>query len=390
MNTQETVVPMIRVVTLLAVVLMSGCSKEEAAPTPATPKVGVATLRTQAVPITTELPGRVVALRTAEVRPQVNGIVQKRLFTEGAEVKAGQQLYQIDAAPYKAEYDSAVAIAAGRKRHADRIERVFKADVVSRQAYDEALLQHVQAQAALEIARINLVYTKVLSPISGRIGRSTITEGSLVTANQPGALAVVQQLDQVYVDATQPSRVLLRLKRELASGELKQSAEGAAQVQLKLEDGTAYPHSGKMQFSEVTVDEGTGSVTLRAVFPNPDRELLPGMFVHERIEEGVRQQAILVPQQGVTHDRKGDPTALVVLPDNKVEMRRLVTDRAIGDQWLVTEGLVAGDRVIVEGLQFAKAGERVEASEFQPRAEQKKTAAGSAAGPTLPAASASQ
>lgn len=356
--------PLLSALILLAVLLLQACSKQAAAPPSAPPKVSVLTLKSEAVPITTELPGRVLAVRTAEVRPQVNGIVLKRQFVEGGEVKAGQTLYQIDAAPYQAAYDSAAATAASAKLLAERYKPLAEANAVSRQDYDNAVSADLQARAALETARINLVYTRVLSPISGRIGRSSITEGALVTANQATALATIQQLDQVYVDVTQPSSVLLRLRRELAAGQLKREGEGSAQVRLKLEDGSDYAPVGKLQFSEVTVDEGTGSVTLRALFPNPERTLLPGMFVHEQIEEGLRQDAIMVPQQAVTHDQKGDATALVVKADNSVELRKLVTDRAIGDRWLVTEGLAPGDRVIVEGVQYARPGAPVEASEY--------------------------
>ncbi|TDU32176.1 membrane fusion protein (multidrug efflux system) [Panacagrimonas perspica] len=357
----------LRASSLVLAVALAACGRTEAEAAPAAPpKVSVVTVGTQSVAVTAELPGRVTAMRTAEVRPQVNGIVQKRFFTEGGEVKAGQQLYQIDPAPYEAQLQAAIDIAAGRQRHAERVERLYQQEVISGSAYDEGRLGHIQAQEALKLARINLVYTKVLSPISGRIGRSAISEGALVTAGQPGALAVVQQIDPIYVDVTQPSRVLLRLKRELSDGHLKQGEDGGARVKLALEDGNEYPHAGTMQFSELTVDEGTGSVTLRAVFPNPDGVLLPGMFVHGIIEEGVRPDAILVPQLGITHDRKGEPTALVVSAGNKVEMRQLVTDRAVGDQWLVSKGLAAGDRVIVEGLQYVKPGDAVDVSEYKP------------------------
>jgi membrane fusion protein (multidrug efflux system) len=355
----------LRPTALAALALLAACGHKAPPPAPPPPKVSVVTLKTQAVPISTELPGRVVAYRVAEVRPQVNGIVLKRLFTEGSEVKAGQQLYQIDAAPYQAAYDSAAATAASAKAQAERYKPLAEANAVSKQDYDNAVASDLQARASVETAHINLVYTRVLSPISGRIGRSSITEGALVTANQATALATVQQLDPTYVDVTQPSGTLLRLKREAAAGQLKQDGDGQTQVKLKLEDGSDYAQPGTMQFSEVTVDEGTGSVTLRALFPNPDRTLLPGMFVREQIQEGVRQDGVLVPQQGVTHDQKGEPTALVVGADNKLELRQLETDRAIGDQWLVTSGVKAGDRVVVEGLQSVKPGVQVDPSEYQ-------------------------
>jgi membrane fusion protein (multidrug efflux system) len=351
---------------LISTLALFGCGQKPAvkSASPPPPKVSVVTLKAQSVPITTELPGRVAALRVAEVRPQVNGIVLKRLFVEGSEVKAGQQLYQIDPAPYEASYHSAVAAAASARSLAERYKPLADANAVSKQDYDNAIASNLQAQAALEQALINLRYTKVLSPISGRIGRSSVTEGALVTASQPAALATIQQLDQVYVDVTQPSGTLLRLKREAASGQLVQNDAGRTPVSLSLEDATAYAQTGTLQFSEVTVDESTGSVTMRALFPNADRTLLPGMFVRERIEEGVRTGALLVPQQGVSHNEKGEPTALVVAADNTVVLRILKTDRAVGDQWLVSAGLKEGDRVVVEGLLLAQPGGKVQPEEF--------------------------
>ena len=349
-----------------AAVLLTGCSHHAPPPTPGPPKVSVVTLRTETVPIVTELPGRVNAYRTADVRPQVNGIILRRLFAEGGEVKTGQQLYQIDPAPYKAAYDSAVAANASAHALAERDKALVAASLVAKQDFDNAQAAWLQAQAAVETARINLVYTKVLSPITGRISRSFVTEGALVTANQVTALATVQQLEPVYVDVTQPTTTLLRLRREAEAGLLKQNAAGKTQVRLRLEDGTDYPHPGTLEFSEVTVDQGTGSVTLRALLPNPERVLLPGMFVREEIDEGVRKNAILAPQQGVSHDQRGEPNALVVGSDNVVELRPLQVDRAIGDQWVVNSGLIAGDRVVVEGIQSAKPGTKVVAEEYKP------------------------
>ena len=352
---------------LISALALFGCG-QKSAPTsasPPAPKVSVVTVKPQSVSVTTELPGRVAALRVAEVRPQVNGIVLKRFFVEGSEVAAGQQLYQIDPAPYEASYHSALAAAASARALAARYKPLAEANAVSKQDYDNAIATDLQAQAALETARINLRYTKVLSPISGRIGRSSVTEGALVTANQPAALATVQQLDHVYVDVTQPSGTLLRLKRDAASGQLHQNEADRTPVSLRLEDATDYAQAGTLQFSEVTVDESTGSVTMRALFPNPDRTLLPGMFVRERIEEGVRLGALLVPQQGVSHNEKGDPTALVVATDNTVALRVLKTDRTVGDRWLVSEGLQEGDRVVVEGLQLAQPGGKVQPEEFR-------------------------
>ncbi len=346
-----------------------GCGHKSAPPAaPPPPKVSVVTLKAQPVPVTTELPGRVSSFRVAEVRPQVNGIVLKRLFTEGSEVKAGQPLYQIDPAPYQAAYDSAVAAAASARAQAERYKPLAEANAVSKQDYDNAVAADLQARAAVEAARINLIYTRVLSPITGRIGRSAVTEGALVTANQATALATVEQLDPVYVDVNQPSGTLLRFRREAKAGFLQQSAAGQTPVHLKLDDGSDYAQVGTLQFSEVTVDEGTGSVTLRAIFPNPERLLLPGMFVHERIEEGVRPDAVLAPQQGVTHDTKGQPAALVVGADDTVELRTLQADRALGDQWLASAGLKPGDRIIVEGVMMIQPGMKVQPEEYQPPA----------------------
>ena len=347
-------------------VLLSGCGHKAPPPAPPPPKVSVVTVQAQAVPITTELPGRVNGYRTADVRPQVNGIILKRMFVEGRDVKAGQQLYQIDPAPYQASYDSAIAADATARALAERYKPLAEANAVSKQDYDNAVASHLQAQAAVETAHINLIYTRVLSPITGRIGRSLITEGALATANQATVLATVQQLDPVYVDVTQPTTTLVRLEKEAAAGLLEQNEAGKAQVRVLLEDGSYYAHPGTLEFSEVTVDEGTGSVTLRALLPNPERLLLPGMFVREEIHEGVRQGVVLAPQQGISHNQKGEPTALVVGPDNTVELRTITTDRAIGDQWLVSSGLKPGDRVIVEGIQSVKPGAKVVPDEYRP------------------------
>jgi len=348
-----------------------GCTRHPASTAPVSkPAVTVVTLHPSRVSLTTELPGRVSAYRIAEVRPQVNGVLQKRLFTEGDLVIEGQQLYQIYSAPYQAALSSAEATLA-RARAAAEVSRLtaerYKALVevhaVSRQDYDNAVatLQQAQAdvasgEAAVRTAAINLAYTKVYSPISGRTSRSSVTEGALVTANQPSSLVTVTQLDPVYVDVTQPTTTLVRLKRELASGQVRSAGGNKAPTNLFLEDGSAYEHPGSLQFSEVTVDQGTGSVTLRAIFPNPNDLLLPGMFVHATIEEGVREGAILAPQQGITHAPDGTATALVVSADDKVQKRLVQLDRAIGDQWVVTGGLAAGDRLIVAGLQKVKPG----------------------------------
>jgi membrane fusion protein (multidrug efflux system) len=346
--------------------------------------VKVATLAPQRVSLVTDLPGRTIAYRVAEIRPQVSGVIQKRLFKDGSEVKEGQQLYRIDPALYQAAYDSAVAAAESSKLQVERYKPLAEVNAVSKQDYDNAVALAAQNKASADTARINLVYTRLLSPISGRIGRSLVTEGALVTANQTTSLATVQQLDPIYVDVTQPSAVLLRLKRELAAGALVRAGGDEAEVSLILEDGSRYKSRGKLLFAEVQVDQTTGSVTLRALFANPDRLLLPGMFVREQIEEGSRTDALLVPQVAVTHNQRGDPTALVVNSDNKVELRSLVTERAIGDKWLVTEGLKAGERVIVEGLQFAKPGATVRPEELQSAASEgapQTTSAGTAPTP---------
>ena len=343
-------------------VLLSGCQQEEAPPAAQLPQVGVVTLQPQTFTLTSELPGRTSAYRIAEVRPQVNGIILKRLFTEGREVKAGQQLYQIDSSTYEATLKSAQASLQSSKSLADRYKLLVDEQAVSRQEFDEAQARRLQAEAVVQSAQIDLRYTKVLAPISGRIGRSAITEGALVSSGQSSAMAVIQQLDPIYVDVTQSSMEMLKLRRELASGQLQKAGDNAARVKLILEDGSEYAELGQLEFSEVSVDEGTGSVTLRAVFPNPNHDLLPGMFVHAQLQAGVNSQAILAPQQGVTRNLKGQPTALVVNRDNKVELRELKADRTVGSLWLINDGLHSGDRLITEGLQFVKPGDEVSVS----------------------------
>jgi membrane fusion protein (multidrug efflux system) len=373
-----------RVIVLGAIVLLSGCQKSAPGPAaggpggPAQPPqdVGVVTLEPQRVNLVTDLPGRTSPFRIAVVRPQVNGILQKRLFTEGDAVQAGQQLYQIDPALYQAAYDSAQATLAHAKAEytsakilADRDKDLVASNAVSKQDYDNATASLLQAEAdvasgnaAVETAHVNLVYTKVLSPISGITGRS-VTEGALVTTDQTTSLVTVQQLDPIYVDIPQPTTGLLRLRQEMASGQIKAVGDNQAAVNLTLEDGSNYDEVGRLQFAEVTVDQGTGSVILRAIFPNPKKILLPGMFVTAHLQEGYMENAIMVPQQGVTHNPRGEATALFVTADNKVEMRVLTTSRAIGNKWLVTQGAQAGDRVIVDGLQKARAGATVHPSE---------------------------
>jgi len=366
---------------VVAVGLMTtACGKKQAAMPPSgPPEVGVITVQPQRVALTTELSGRTAPHLIAEVRPQVGGIIKKRLFTEGSDVKAGQVLYQIDPASYEAAHASARASQAraeatlGMVRlKAERYQDLVKIKAVSQQDNDDAQAALKQAEAdlaaakaAVETARINLAYTKITAPISGRIGRSSITDGALVTANQATALATIQKLDTMYVDVTQSSAELLRLKQTLASGVLKKdTATAQARVKLVLEDGSPYPLTGTLKFSEVTVDQSTGSITLRAVFPNPKQVLLPGMFVRAVLEEGVNEQAMLVPQRGVTRNPKGDAVVMMVSAEEKVEPRVIQVVRTVGENWLVSGGLKPGDRVILEGLQKARPGTPVKAVPF--------------------------
>ncbi|MFC3608324.1 efflux RND transporter periplasmic adaptor subunit [Stutzerimonas tarimensis] len=350
---------------LLAVAAMLGGCQEQEAPQPAqqqqAPQVGVVTLQAEQLELTTELPGRTRPYRIAEVRPQVDGIIQKRLFTEGAEVAAGEQLYQIDQAIYESALKTAEATLASSRSLAERYELLVREQAVSRQAYDEATAARLQAEASLERARIDLRYTQVRAPIDGTIGRSEVSEGALVSNGQAGPLATIRQLDPIYVDVTQPARELMRMRRDLAEGRLQKAGENAAAVTLLFDDGSRYSQQGRLEFSEVSVDEGTGSVTLRAVFPNPDRQLLPGMFVRAQLIEGIRDGAILAPQQGITRTPTGDATALVVNASEQVELRQVRTERALGNRWLISEGLAAGDRLITEGLQFIQPGVEVRA-----------------------------
>lgn len=360
----------VSLVALWVVMGLAGCGKSGDQPQPPVPEVAVVTIRPQPVVITSDLPGRTAPYRIAEVRARVDGIVLKRHFIEGSDVKAGQRLYLIDPAPYQAVYKRANAGLAKAKAdlvakqlQAKRIESLKAKQLVSQQAYDDALAAHRQAQADVDVAAadvetalINLGYTDVLAPIDGRIGKSLVTEGAYVRQGEATPLATVQQLDPLYVDVVQSSADLLRLRREFESGLLQASSLGEANVTLKLEDGSIHPVAGHLQFSDSTVDQGTGTVTLRAIIPNAERQLLPGMFVHARLESGVSSQALLVPQQAVTYDAKGQASALVVGLKNKVEVRALQLSRSFGNQWLVAGGLQAGDRVIVEGLQKVRPG----------------------------------
>ena len=363
---------------LIAGLLLTSCSKSKAPPPPpsAPPEVGIIVVKPEKVSLTTELSGRTVPQQIAEVRPQVSGIIMKRLFTEGSDVKVGQILYQIDSAAFDAAFASAKASQArveaslvSLRLTEERYRDLVKAKIVSQQDYDtaSAALRQAEAElavakAAVEVARINLAYTGVKAPISGRIGRSAVTNGALVTASQATALATIQQLDPMYVDVTQSNAEMLRLKQSLANGVLKKS--GSAPVKLLLEDGSSYPLTGTLKFSEVTVDQSTGSVTLRAVFPNPGQGLLPGMFVRAILVEAVNEDAILVPQRGVTRTPSGDALVMTVGAEEKVEPRPIKVVRTVGDSWLVSGGLKTGDRVILEGLQKARPGTPVKAVPF--------------------------
>jgi membrane fusion protein (multidrug efflux system) len=364
-------------VALLSGKLQSAEAQGPGGHTQGPPSVGVITLRTQPVTLTTELPGRVTAYRVAEVRPQVSGILLRRTFEEGAPVKAGQLLYQIDPAPYEASLASARATLAharaavvSARLTVGRYRPLAQAQAVSRQDLDNAVATADQAEAdvasgvaGVRSAEINLAYTRITSPISGQSSRSNVTEGALVTANQTTSLVTITQLDPTYVDVTQPSTTLLRLRHDRAAGDIVLADPNSAAVHVILPDGTEYPTPGKLQFSEVTVDQTTGSVTLRAIFPNPQAILLPGLFVRQRIEEGVVPHGILVPQQAVTRNPRGEATVLVVGPDSRIALRTVQADRAIGDKWLVTSGVAAGDRVVVEGTQKARPGMQVKATE---------------------------
>jgi membrane fusion protein (multidrug efflux system) len=359
---------------LVSGLLTGGCDrKQQAAAPPATPEVAVVTVQQERVVVTIELPGRTSPYRVAEIRPQVNGLIQKRLFTEGSDVKAGQVLYQIDAAPFEAALRSAEAALVRSqatlpsiRSRVERYKDLLADRAVSQQDYDDAVSSLNQAEADIQYwtataqtARINLAYTQVVAPIEGRIGRSDVTDGALVAAYQPAALSTIQQLDPIYVDVPQSTNQMLDLRQRLAAGHIKGDDANRQKVKLFLEDGTEYSTEGTLQFRDITVDQGTGSVILRVVFPNPQGVLLPGMFVRAAVTEGVLEQAILVPQQAVSRDVKGNPIALVVGPEDKVEARMLTVDRAIGDKWLVFSGLSVGDRVIIEGMQKVRPGATV-------------------------------
>ena len=366
---------------LALVILAEGCgssSGQQAGPAPV-PEVAAVTVQPQRVELTTELPGRTSPYLVAEIRPQVNGIIKKREFREGSDVKAGQLLYQIDPAPFKVALDSAQASLGKAQANlpslqlkSQRCQELLQDRAVSKQDCDDAAAAMGQARAeaaywktAVEGARINLGYTRVTAPISGRIGKSNVTDGALVTAYQPTALATIQQLDPIYVDVTQSSAELLRLKQSLETGKVCADCKNERKVRILLEDGTPYAREGILQFRDVTVDQATGSFTLRIVVPNPRHVLLPGMYVRAVLQEGVAEQAILIPQQGVNRTPKGDPFVLVVDEAGKVQQRPLTLNRAMGDQWLVSTGLSPGERVIVEGMLNVRPGATVKATAWE-------------------------
>lgn len=368
------------------VLLFASCERTPAGPPPAAPgppppmEVGVLTIKTAPVTLTQDLPGRISAFRVAEVRARVSGIVLKRLFKEGSDVKEGQVLYEIDPAQYEASHESALGTLAraeaslnSAQLKLDRMKSLIDSRAVSKQDYDEAsgsqrvnLAEVLLGKAAVKTARINLDYTKVTSPITGRIGLSQVTEGAYVRSDQATLLSTVQQIDRVYVDVNQPSSDLLRLKAALASGRLNADASGQPRVKLVHESGDIYPEEGTLEVSDVTVNTLTNSVTVRAVFPNPRGDLLPGMFVRARLEEGTTPDAILVPQFAVSRNSKGEPTAMVVGAESKVELRVLETPRAVGNQWLVTSGLKPGDQLIINNLQKIRPGAQVKAAPQAP------------------------
>ncbi len=361
---------------LLAAALLAGCNQPQQGGPPAgatgRPEVGVVTVHPQSVAITAEMPGRTVASLVAEVRPQVGGIIKQRLFEEGAEVKAGDALYQIDPASYQAAYDSAVAsqqkaeaAVPSAQSKVERYQGLIKQNAVSKQDYDDAVASLAQAKAEVasakadvDTARINLDYTRITAPIGGRIDKSTLTPGALVTASQDTALTTIRTLDPINVDVTQSSTNLLNLRLAIREGRIKVSGD-SVKVRLKLDNGTLYPLPGTLEFASSYVDQTTGTYGVRAQFPNPDRLLLPGMYVRAVIEEGVAPDSFLVPQRGVTRNTKGEPVALVVNADNKVEQRVLGVGRSVGNSWLVESGVKDGDRVVVEGSQFARPGQDV-------------------------------
>ncbi|GMB80702.1 efflux RND transporter periplasmic adaptor subunit [Shinella zoogloeoides] len=364
--------------------ILAGC-KDEQAPQGGfsfpPPQVATITVKAEDVPITNDLPGRIAATRTAEVRPRASGIVVERVFEQGSLVKEGDVLYRIDPAPFKVQVESAEAtlrrakaVQAQAKNDTVRQEQLKKSNVASAQAYDDAIAKLAQAdadvaiaEAGLATAKLNLEYTEVKAPISGRIGRALITEGALVSANGTENLATIQQLDPVYADFTQSATDLIRLRKALQDGDLM-ADNNSADVKLMLDDGSAYPQPGKLLFSEAAVDESTGQVTLRGEFPNPDGDLLPGMYVRVQIEQGIEKGAVLVPQQAVQRDASGSALVYVVAADNKAGPRPVHVGRANGTRWVITDGLKDGEKIIVEGFQKVQPGAEVVPSEWDPNA----------------------
>ena len=345
--------------------ILNGCGEQNMDGSPPPPEVAVVTTQLKEVVLTTELVGRTSAYLVAEVRPQVSGIIQKRLFKEGSDVRAGEVLFQIDPALYQAALARAEANLTALQLKANRFRELLAEKAVSQQDYDDVEAALKQTRAEVQTARINLNYTSITAPISGRIGKSNVTVGALVTAHQPMALATIQQLNPMYVDVTQSTADVLRLRRLLEEGQLNQNNKNERIVKLFLDDGTEYPLKGILQFRDVTVDPTTGSVTLRIVFPNPKNILLPGMFVRAVIPEGVNTKAILVPQQSISHDPKGNPYVFIVNAEGKVQQHQLTLDRAIGSDWLVSSGLTENEQVIVEGMLRIKPDDYVKAVPFE-------------------------
>lgn len=369
-NNRKIMIKMLPVLLLFALLAaMSGC-RENHGPMEMTPEVAVVTTKLEKVVMTTELPGRTSAWLVAEVRPQVSGIIQKRLFQEGAPVNTGQALFQIDPALFEAALARAEANLTTLELKAGRMQELLDDKAVSQQDYDDVTAALKQARAEVQTASINLKYTTITAPISGRIGKSGVTVGALVTAHQPAALATIQQLDPMYVDVTQSTADIQRLRRLFQSGELNRNNAGQKTVELVLDDGTVYPLKGMLQFRDVTVDPTTGSVILRVVFPNPREVLLPGMFVRAILQEGVNDRAIMIPQQSVSRNPKGEPYVLIVDTENKAQLKQIVLDREIGNAWLVRSGLVPGEKIIVEGMLRVTPGIEVAPVPFEERKQQ--------------------
>jgi len=346
------------------VLILCGCGNKKGGPPPM-PEVAVVTMQTKQAVTTTELFGRTSANLIAEVRPQVGGIIQKRLFTEGSDIKAGQPLFQIDPALYQAALARAEAQLTTLQLKEKRLKELLSDKAVSQQDYDDTSAALKSVQAEVQTARINLKYTTITAPISGRIGKSDVTVGALVTAHQPVALATIQQMDPMYVDVSQSTTDIFRLRRQIQEGQVDPNTNQQKNVRLFLDDGTEYPLKGNLQFRDITVDPTTGSVILRIVFPNPKGVLLPNMFVRTVLQEGLHKNALLIPQQAVSRDPKGTPLVFIVDKEGKAQQRQLTLDRAIGDEWIVSSGLEPGERVIVEGILKVKPGIPVKTVPFE-------------------------